>query len=100
MRGDRSNEFRGAPAVCRALAARGFVAIAPSYRLGSCPEYIEDARDAVLWARQNAARFGADPDRLFISGSCVDSGGGGASAADEREGQRGVGLSASAAVSG
>jgi carboxylesterase type B len=68
VRGSRNDEFRGSPSVCRAFSAAGYVAMAPSYRLGSCPDYIEDARDAVLWAVRNAARFGADPDRLYISG--------------------------------
>jgi poly(3-hydroxybutyrate) depolymerase len=68
VRGDRADEFRGAPAVCRALAAAGCVAIAPSYRLGD-QSHVDDAATAVRWACENGADlYGADPRKLFVSG--------------------------------
>ena len=67
-RGDRQAEFQGAPAISRAYALAGFVCFAPSYRLGQHTQYIEDARDAVVWALAHAAEYGADPTRVFLSG--------------------------------
>ncbi len=52
-RGDRQNAFYGSPAMCRAYAASGFVAVGPSYRLGQSPNHLEDATAAVM---QFAAR--------------------------------------------
>lgn len=68
VRGDRRDEFRGAPAVARTHAAAGCVVVAPSYRLGSSESYMKDAQQAVMWAYANAKRLGADPDRLYLSG--------------------------------
>jgi len=68
VRGDRRDEFRGAPAVARAHAAAGCVVVTPSYRLGSSEHLMADAQQAVLWARENAKSLGADPDRLYLSG--------------------------------
>lgn len=67
-RGDRQAEFQGAPAISRAYALAGFVCFTPSYRLGKHTQYIEDARDAVVWALAHAAEYGADPLRVFLSG--------------------------------
>jgi acetyl esterase/lipase len=53
------------------LASRGFVTIAPTYRLsGSAPwpAQIDDVTDAVGWAREHAAEFGGDPERIGIWG--------------------------------
>jgi acetyl esterase/lipase len=47
-RGDRQNAFYGSPAMCRAYAASGFVAVGPSYRLGQSPNHLEDATAAVM----------------------------------------------------
>jgi len=55
----------------RALADRGAVAVVPDYRLYPAvrfPASMEDAADAVAWARNNAARLGADPRRVFVMG--------------------------------
>jgi len=68
VRGDRRDEFRGAPAVARAHAAAGCVVVAPSYRLGSSEDYMIDAQRAVVWAHAHAKALGADPGRLYLSG--------------------------------
>jgi acetyl esterase/lipase len=54
-----------------ALATRGVVAVVPDYRLHPqvrFPAFMEDAAKAVAWTRANVARFGGDPDRLFLMG--------------------------------
>lgn len=54
-----------------ALASRGYMAIVPDYRLYPevrFPAFIEDGAKAVRWALDNAARFGGDPERLFLMG--------------------------------
>jgi acetyl esterase/lipase len=54
-----------------ALARRGYLTIVPDYRLYPevrYPEFLDDAALAVRWARDNAARLGGDPDKLFVMG--------------------------------
>ncbi|HEX4407134.1 MAG TPA: alpha/beta hydrolase [Xanthobacteraceae bacterium] len=54
-----------------ALARSGFVAIVPDYRVYPevrYPGFVEDGALAVRWAKDNAARFGGDPNRLFLMG--------------------------------
>ncbi|MBI0329312.1 alpha/beta hydrolase [Burkholderia plantarii] len=54
-----------------ALAARGFVAVVPDYRTypaTSFPGFMDDAAQAVAWARGHAAAYGADPHRLVLMG--------------------------------
>ncbi len=53
------------------FARLGIVALNATYRLapGSpCPGAVQDVRAMVAWARENAARLGADPDRIFLMG--------------------------------
>lgn len=53
------------------LAARGVLTVIPDYRLYPqvrFPTFIDDAAAAVAWTRDNAARFGGDPHRLFLMG--------------------------------
>jgi len=55
------------------LASRGMVAARADYRVksrhGVTPkECVEDAKSAVRWIRQNAAKLGIDPDRIVASG--------------------------------
>ncbi len=57
--------------VGEALASRGFVAVVADYRLYPevrFPDFLADSALAVRWARDNAARFGGDPERLFLMG--------------------------------
>jgi acetyl esterase/lipase len=54
-----------------ALARRGYVAVVPDYRIYPevCyPDFIEDGALAVRWAKDNAQKFGGDPDDLFLMG--------------------------------
>jgi len=57
--------------VAKALARRGYVAVVPDYRVypeARYPDFIEDAALAVRWVKDNAARFGGDPDKIFLQG--------------------------------
>jgi acetyl esterase/lipase len=57
--------------VAAALARRGYVAIVPDYRVypeARFPNFLEDGASAVRWAKDNAARFGGDPQKLFVMG--------------------------------
>jgi acetyl esterase/lipase len=54
-----------------ALASRGFLAIVPDYRLAPAtlyPGFVEDAAAVVRWIQDNAARYGGDPNRIFLMG--------------------------------
>lgn len=55
----------------RALAAQGFVVVVPDYRLlpeVRFPVFLEDSAAAVHWARDNAAAFRGDEERIFLAG--------------------------------
>lgn len=57
--------------VGRAFAASGFVTIIPDYRLVPqvrFPAFIEDGAQAIRWARDHAAQYGGDPQRIDIAG--------------------------------
>lgn len=57
--------------LAKALAARGFVAIPVSYRLGAAgrfPGAVHDVKAAVRWVRANAKTFGVDPEFIAIAG--------------------------------
>ncbi len=57
--------------VGEALAARGIVAVIPDYRLYPevrYPEFLKDNAAATAWSIREAARFGADPKRVFVMG--------------------------------
>jgi acetyl esterase/lipase len=57
--------------VGRSLAEEGFVVVVPDYRVYpdvKWPEFLKDSALAVRWARDNAARLGGDPKRLFVMG--------------------------------
>lgn len=54
-----------------ALASRGFVAVIADYRLYPevrFPDFVLDSAQAVRWTHDNVARFGGDPDRIFLMG--------------------------------
>ena len=70
--GDRANMT----AACEAFARRGWVAIAPEYRLlgeAPWPAPLDDTRAAIRAAREQAARLGSPPTassgRLFGGGA-------------------------------
>jgi acetyl esterase/lipase len=57
--------------VAKALARRGHVAVVPDYRIypeARYPDFIEDGALALRWIKDNAMRFGGDPDKLFVMG--------------------------------
>ncbi|HEX4150261.1 MAG TPA: SMP-30/gluconolactonase/LRE family protein, partial [Pirellulales bacterium] len=57
--------------LAQALAARGFVAVAISYRLSGeakFPAAIEDCKAAVRWLRTNADEYGVDPRAIGATG--------------------------------
>jgi acetyl esterase/lipase len=54
-----------------ALTREGMVAVVPDYRLAPAvrfPGWVEDAALAVRWVRDSIARFGGDPERIFVAG--------------------------------
>lgn len=53
------------------LAARGFLAVIPDYRVypaARYPAFVADAAEALRWATEHAMRFNADPGRVFVMG--------------------------------
>lgn len=57
--------------VGKALAARGFLALVPDYRLYPrvrFPAFLEDGALAVRWALENVAELGGNPGRLALLG--------------------------------
>jgi dienelactone hydrolase len=58
------------------LTAQGVFLVAPSYRLSpkvKCPDYLNDAADAVAWTFNNIEKYGGDPNRIFIGGMSAGS---------------------------
>ncbi|MBA3889183.1 MAG: alpha/beta hydrolase [Gemmatimonadaceae bacterium] len=54
-----------------ALTKQGWVAVIPEYRLHPAvdyPAWVDDAADAVRWARDNIARFGGDSTNIVVIG--------------------------------
>jgi acetyl esterase/lipase len=59
-------------ASCRAMAARGYVAVTVNYRLAPkhrWPAQIHDVKCAVRWLRANADRYHVDPECIAVSGN-------------------------------
>jgi acetyl esterase/lipase len=57
--------------VAQAIVSRGFIAVLPDYRLYpevTFPAFVNDAALAVRWVHENIARFGGDPDLVFLAG--------------------------------
>jgi len=55
----------------QALAMQGFVTVIPDYRLYPevrFPDFLNDCAAAVRWTTQNAARYGGNPQRIFLMG--------------------------------
>jgi acetyl esterase/lipase len=58
------------------LTSQGVCLVAPSYRLSpqaKCPEYLDDAADALAWTFKNICQYGGDPDRIFVGGMSAGS---------------------------
>jgi acetyl esterase/lipase len=55
----------------KALAARGFAAVSPDYRLAPhdvFPAQVEDCKAVVRWLRANASKWQLDPERIGVLG--------------------------------
>lgn len=66
-----SGERRDYRFVAEALTSQGFIAVVPDYRVYPevlFPDFLDDAAQAMRWARDNAARFGGDPRQLIVMG--------------------------------
>jgi arylformamidase len=53
------------------VVERGAVYLAPDFgslKTARLPELLENCRRVLVWAVRNAASFGGDPDRIFLSG--------------------------------
>ena len=50
---------------------QGFAVVSVNYRLfpqGKCPDYIEDAAQALAWTFENIEKYGGDPEHIYVSG--------------------------------
>lgn len=57
--------------VPNALKERGVAVVAVNYRLHpkvKSPVYVEDAAASVAWVLKNIAKYGGDPNKVFVSG--------------------------------
>ena len=57
--------------VGRALAAKGFIAVLPDYRLAPqhrFPDFILDGAAALKWVHDHVAGYGGDPSRIAVAG--------------------------------
>ncbi|GAA4642353.1 hypothetical protein GCM10023115_05250 [Pontixanthobacter gangjinensis] len=69
--GWRSGDIDDYGFLARGLAPEGYVVVLAGYRLGPdgvFPAMLEDSAKAVAWTTANIAKFGGDPEAIFISG--------------------------------
>ena len=69
--GAKGKDGKVGPSALEDVAARGYVAVAPSYRLAPkfpFPAQIQDARAAVRFLRANAKEYGIDRDKFAAAG--------------------------------
>src|SRR4029077_10029173 len=69
--GGRSGSKRTYRYVAKALARRGYVTVLPDYRIypqARYPDFLDDGALAVRWVKDNAKRFGGDPQKIFLMG--------------------------------
>jgi len=69
--GWRSGSKRIYRYVAKALARRGYVAVLPDYRIypqARYPDFLDDGAQAMRWVKDNAKRFGGDPQKIFLMG--------------------------------
>lgn len=58
------------------LTEQGVCLVAPSYRLSpkaKCPDYLNDAADALAWTFKNISKYGGDKNRIFVGGGSAGS---------------------------
>ena len=61
----------GNKSIPKKLKGQGIAVAAANYRLFpkvQCPTYIEDAAAATAWTFKNIAKYGGDPDRIYVAG--------------------------------
>jgi acetyl esterase/lipase len=57
--------------VAEALTSKGFVVVIPDYRLYpevAFPLFLDDGGAAVAWSQKQIARYGGDPQRIYVMG--------------------------------
>lgn len=57
--------------IAKRFAKRGILSVAINYRLGARvkhPDHIRDVARAFDWVKKHAAKYGGDPDNIFIGG--------------------------------
>jgi acetyl esterase/lipase len=68
--GGKAREAR--PLIRYLASRRGFVCVSAGYRLQphvTLADQVADVRDAIAWVRAHAEEYGAEPARLFVTGS-------------------------------
>jgi acetyl esterase/lipase len=63
-------EHQGKPIMLH-LASRGWVCVAPNYRLSpraTWPDHLVDVKRVIAWVREHAHEFGGDPDFIAVTG--------------------------------
>ena len=68
--GNKAREAR--PLIRYLTSRRGFVCVSAGYRLQphvTLADQVADVRSAIAWVRAHAAEYGAEPARLFVTGS-------------------------------
>ncbi|HJP66093.1 MAG TPA: alpha/beta hydrolase, partial [Actinomycetota bacterium] len=66
-----SNKDQQGKPIMLHFASRGWVCIAPNYRLSpkaTWPEHLIDVKQVVAWVKEHAEEYGADPDFIVVTG--------------------------------
>lgn len=61
----------GSKELLEGFRRQGFAVVAVNYRLFpkcKCPDYIDDAAQAVAWTYDNIEKYGGDKDHIYVSG--------------------------------
>jgi len=69
--GWRSGDVDDYGFLARGLVPEGYIVVLMGYRLGPdgvFPAMLEDTAKGVAWTKNNIAKYGGDPDAIFISG--------------------------------
>jgi acetyl esterase/lipase len=65
-----NKDHQGKPLMLH-LVSRGWLCFAPNYRLSpraTFPDHIVDVKKAIAWVRENAERFGGNPNFIVLAG--------------------------------
>ncbi|HEX9235056.1 MAG TPA: alpha/beta hydrolase [Actinomycetota bacterium] len=66
-----SNKDQQGKPIMLHLASRGWVCVAPNYRLSpraTWPDHLIDVKSVVAWVREHGAEYGADPNFIVVTG--------------------------------